>query len=96
MGGVAGSGQAERGVAGSGQAEGEADFGRAPPYNYAHFDDYVAGGSDVADEATFREAPRAGERAPDFTLPRFGDGAQIRLSELWRAKPLVMEFGSFT
>jgi hypothetical protein len=84
------------GVVGSGQAEGKADYDRVAHYNYAHFDDYVAGGSDVADEAAFREAPRAGERAPDFTLPRLGDAAQIRLSELWRARPLVMEFGSFT
>jgi hypothetical protein len=65
-------------------------------YNYPHFDDYVADGSDVSDEAAFRAAPRAGERAPDFTLPRLGDGAGIQLSELWRSKPLVMEFGSFT
>jgi hypothetical protein len=72
------------------------DFGHAAAYNYRHFDDYVASGSDVADEAAFREAPRAGERAPDFTVPRLGDGTQVRLAELWRSKPLVMEFGSFT
>ena len=75
---------------------GEADFGGAAAYNYSHFDDYVAAGNDAADEAAFREAPRAGERAPDFALPRLGDGALIRLSELWRTKPLVLEFGSFT
>jgi hypothetical protein len=39
---------------------------------------------------------RAGQRAGDFTLPRLGDGAQVRLSELWSSKPLVMELGSFT
>jgi hypothetical protein len=75
---------------------GEPDRGGAVSYNYSRFDDYVAIGGDAADEAAFWQAPRAGQRAPDFTLPRFGDGAQVRLSELWRAKPLVMEFGSFT
>jgi hypothetical protein len=50
----------------------------------------------VADEAAFWDAPRAGERAADFALLRLGDGVQVRLSQLWRSKPLVMEFGSFT
>ena len=75
---------------------GEPDHEVAASYNYSCFDDYVAAGGDVADEAAFRQAPRAGQRAADFTLPRLGDSAQVRLSELWRAKPLVMEFGSFT
>jgi hypothetical protein len=66
------------------------------PYNYARFDGYVAAGGDIADEAAFWASPRAGQRAPDFTLPRLGDGAQVRLSDMWRSKPLVMEFGSFT
>jgi len=50
----------------------------------------------LADEAAFWGSPRAGQRAPDFTRPRLGEGAQVRLSDLWRSKPLVMEFGSFT
>ena len=75
---------------------GEPDLGSAASYNYSRFDDYVAAGDDVADEAAFWQAPRAGLRAPDFTLPRLSDGAQVGLSALWRAKPLVMEFGSFT
>jgi prepilin-type processing-associated H-X9-DG protein len=68
----------------------------AAPYNYAHFDGHVAGGTDLTDEAAFWASPRAGERAPDFTLWRLGDGAEVSLSGLWRSKPLVMEFGSFT
>ena len=75
---------------------GEPDREHAASYNYSHFDDYVAAGGDVADEIAFRQAPRAGQRAADFTLPRLGDSGPVRLSELWRAKPLVMEFGSFT
>ncbi len=74
---------------------GEADS-VAASYNYAHFDDHVAAGGDAADEVAFWQSPRAGERAEDFTLLRLGDGGQVRLSELWRSKPLVMEFGSFT
>ena len=54
---------------------GEPDRGGAVSYNYSRFDDYVAVGGDAADEAAFWQAPRAGQRAPDFTLPRFGDGA---------------------
>jgi len=78
-------------------AMGEADDGDgAAAYNYARFDDYVAAGGDVADEAAFWVSPRAGQRAPDFALPRLGDGGSVRLSELWRSRPLVMEFGSFT
>jgi hypothetical protein len=68
----------------------------AAAYNYAHFDDYVAAGGDLEDETAFWASPRAGQRAPDFILPRLGDGAGVRLSGLWRSKPLVMEFGSFT
>jgi len=75
---------------------GEANRGAGATYNHPHFDDYVAGGGDPADEATFWASPRAGQRAPDFTLPRLADGAGVRLSALWRTGPLVMEFGSFT
>ena len=75
---------------------GEANRESAAAYNYPHFDDYVANGGDMADEAAFWDSPRAGQRAPDFTLPRLGDGAKVMLSDLWRSKPLVLEFGSFT
>jgi hypothetical protein len=75
---------------------GKAEDGDGAAYNYAHFDDYVADGGDLADEAAFWASPRAGQRAPDFTLLRLGDGTGVRLSDLWRSKPLVMEFGSFT
>ena len=75
---------------------GEADRDSTAVYNYRRFDEYVAAGGDMADEDAFRASPWAGQRAPDFTLPRLGDGAQISLSGLWRSRPLVMEFGSFT
>jgi hypothetical protein len=75
---------------------GEADRDSTAAYNYARFDEYVAAGGDLADEAAFWASPRVGQRAPDFTPPRLGDGAGVRLSDLWRSRPLVMEFGSFT
>jgi len=75
---------------------GEANRDAGAIYNYAHFDEYVANGGDTGDESAFWASPRAGQRAPDFTLLRLGDGADVALSDLWRSKPLVMEFGSFT
>src|SRR5262249_59578333 len=75
---------------------GEANREAEAAYNYPHFDDHVAGGGDMADEAAFWDSPRAGQHAPDFTLPRLGGGAGVRLSDLWRSKPLMMEVGSFT
>jgi hypothetical protein len=75
---------------------GEADRDSTAAYNYPRFDEYVAAGGDLADEDAFRSSAWAGQRAPDFTLLRLGDGAGVRLSELWRSRPLVMEFGSFT
>ena len=68
----------------------------AARYNYRNFDAWVAALGDLADEAAFAASPSAGQPAPDFTLPRLGDGAPITLSGLWGSKPLVMEFGSFT
>jgi hypothetical protein len=65
-------------------------------YNYAYFDQHVASGTDSADEAAFRGSFRAGDPAEDFTLLRLDDGARVKMSDLWRSKPLVMEFGSFT
>jgi hypothetical protein len=73
-----------------------ADGDEAAMYNYRNFDAWVEALGDLADEAAFAASPSAGQRAPDFTLPRLGDGAPVSLSGLWRSKPLVMEFGSFT
>jgi hypothetical protein len=64
-------------------------------YNYTYFDQHVAAGGHEKDEAAFRDCFHVGEKAQNFTLPQL-DGAGIRLSSLWRSKPLVMEFGSFT
>jgi regulator of RNase E activity RraB len=65
-------------------------------YNYTHFDEHIAEGGERATVAAFRESFHVGERAEDHRLLRLDDGAQVTLSDLWRSKPLVMEFGSFT
>lgn len=73
-----------------------ADAADLAAYNYAHFDEHIAEGGEQEMTVAFRETYRAGQRAEDFSLHRLDDGANVRLSALWRSKPLVMEFGSFT
>lgn len=42
-----------------------------------------------------RGALRAGDAAPDLELPLLGEGT-VRLSELWRERPVFLVFGSCT
>ena len=42
-----------------------------------------------------RGALRVGQPAPDLELPLLGQGS-VRLSELWRSRPLFLVFGSCT
>jgi hypothetical protein len=64
-------------------------------YNYERFDAYVESGADEREFAAFPNMLHAGERAPDGELTIL-DGGRVRLSELWRGRDLVLEFGSFT
>ena len=64
-------------------------------YNYEHFDAYVESGEDEREFGAFPNALHAGERAPDGALTVF-DGEHVRLSDLWRQRGIVLEFGSFT
>jgi len=64
-------------------------------YNYEHFDAYVESGEDEREFGGFPNALHAGERAPDGELTVLG-GDRVRLSELWRRRGVVLEFGSFT
>jgi hypothetical protein len=64
-------------------------------YNYEHFDGYVESGKDEREFSSFPNMLHAGERAPDGELMLL-DGERLRLSELWRQRELVLEFGSFT
>jgi hypothetical protein len=65
-------------------------------YNYEHFDTYVEAGGEAAEFDAFPDHLHAGDHAPDAVLVRLEDGRPERLSERWRAKPVVVEFGSFT
>jgi hypothetical protein len=64
-------------------------------YNYEQFDRYVESGEDDREFALFPNMLHAGERAPDGELTAL-DGGTVPLSELWRERGLVLEFGSFT
>jgi hypothetical protein len=65
-------------------------------YNYAHFDEHVAEGADQVAFESFRHVMPVGQRGVDVELTRLDDEAPVWLSELWRPRPLVVEFGSFT
>lgn len=66
------------------------------PYNYEHFDAYIESGDELEEFGAFPGHLHAGDSAPDFTATRLDDGEHVSLSDLWRRKDLVMEFGSFT
>ncbi len=64
-------------------------------YNYEQFDVYVETGEDEGEFGRFPNVLHAGGRAPDGDLTAL-DGSHVRLSELWRRRGVVLEFGSFT
>jgi hypothetical protein len=64
-------------------------------YNYERFDEYVESGVDEREFGAFPNMLHVGERAPDGELTVL-DGERVRLSELWRERGIVLEFGSFT
>ena len=64
-------------------------------YNYERFDEYVESGQDEREFGAFPNMLHAGERAPDGELTVL-DGERASLSELWRERGIVLEFGSFT
>ena len=68
----------------------------ASNYNYERFDSYVESGQDEKEFATFFDRLHAGEPAPDATLTSLIDGDEVRLSDLWARRNLVIEFGSYT
>ncbi len=58
-------------------------------YNYSIFN----GQGDFED---FPNMLRAGALAPDFAATLLGTGQTVHLSDYWRQRDLVVEFGSFT
>ena len=65
-------------------------------YNYERFDEYVESGAELAEFAAFPDHLHAGDAAPDASLTVLNDGSEVRLSDLWASRNLVLEFGSFT
>jgi len=65
------------------------------PYNYEQFDAYVETGLDGEEFGRFPNMLHAGEQAPDGELTAL-DGSHRRLSDLWRRRGVMLEFGSFT
>jgi len=43
-----------------------------------------------------RGSLRVGQPAPDLELPLIDEGSAVRLSELWRERPVFLVFGSCT
>ena len=65
-------------------------------YNYERFDDYVESGADTTEFHGFPNNLHAGDPAPDASLTVLNDGSEVKLSDLWASRNLVVEFGSFT
>lgn len=65
-------------------------------YNYARFDRYVEDGSEQREFRAFPDLLHAGEAAPEISGVLLDDGAALDLSEAWRQRTVVVEFGSFT
>ena len=53
-------------------------------------------GSEIDEFASFANHLHAGDPAPDASLIALDDGGEVRLSDLWANRNLVLEFGSFT
>ncbi len=59
-------------------------------YNYAIFE-----GQDDLDIEGFSRLIHPGQKAPDGVLTDL-EGAEVRLSSLWREHHVMLEFGSYT
>ena len=58
-------------------------------YNYTVFEGQ-------GDFESFPSAIHVGSPAPDFTAILLDTGQPVRLSDYWRDRDVVIEFGSFT
>ncbi|MBA2529734.1 MAG: hypothetical protein H0V19_07210 [Euzebyales bacterium] len=69
---------------------------KSDAYNYDRFDAYVSDGREEREFAAFPNLLHAGDPAPDITGHLLNDRNRIALSEIWRRRTVVVEFGSFT
>ena len=58
-------------------------------YNYTTFEGQ-------GDFENFPLGPRVGSTAPDFPAVLLDTGQVVRLSDYWRERDVLVEFGSFT
>jgi hypothetical protein len=58
-------------------------------YNYTIFEGQ-------GDFERFQMEPRVGSAAPDFPAVLLETGQVVRLSDYWRERDVLVEFGSFT
>ena len=67
----------------------QAEHPEIDPYNYTIFEakeDFVG----------FRTVLQVGSAAPDFSATLLETGQPVRLSDYWRERDVLVEFGSFT
>ena len=74
----------------------DSDVMHRSDYNYERFDAYVAGGAEQREFAAFPDHLHAGDQAPEISGVLLDDRNHLALSEVWRRRTVVVEFGSFT
>ncbi len=65
-------------------------------YNYERFDRYVEDGREAREFAAFPNHLHAGDAAPEISGLLLDDNTDLALSDIWRRRTVVVEFGSFT
>lgn len=68
----------------------------ASTYNYPRFDEHVELGEDQVAFGAFGGNLHVGRPAPSFGVTPLDGGDRFDISDLWRQRDVVMEFGSFT
>ncbi len=65
-------------------------------YNYERFDEHVAAGQEIEEFGAFANLLHAGASAPEISGTLLDDESPLQLSDVWRRRTTVVEFGSFT
>ena len=69
---------------------------QAAEYNYDRFDLYVQDGAEQREFSAFPNHLHAGDEAPEISGVLLDERNRLSLSEVWRRRTVVVEFGSFT